>query len=486
MDPRLSSAPGDSAPRPSTPSSAIATASSGLDSEALSAQLTSLASAEGIHHWDLGAACSTDTSVQVDRGEAKQMKGAQRSAITVRVWNSEGLVGITSTSDLSPSGLARALTGAHEASAFGNPDDIPQFSPVAQAPLPSLEQPLREPQGILTLLDTLRDAERDLLGRHPAISTVPYNCLAERRSERLYLNSEGACRHQALTTASVYLYARAEEAGRKPRSSGAMRLAYGAADLDLAGCITEAAERTIAHLDYAPIDTGRYTCVFRPEAFLDLIGAFSSLFNARAVLDGVSLSTRASLGQELAVPFFSLHDNGLHPGNIGASLFDGEGTPTSRLTLVEGGVLRHFLHSEATARAFGVSPTGHAGLGAKVSVGPDWFEVGATPGSSGGEQGLDRHAGRGRGSDGQQGLVVIDSLSALHAGVKAAQGSFSLPFDGWLIRDGEQRSIEAATVAGDIRRVLQSIIGFEGAAEITHDGLCPWVWVDGLSITGEA
>ena len=457
-----------------------------LDPEALASQLESLAAAEGLLRWDLGAACSTDTSVQVDRGEAKQMKGAQRSAITVRVWNADGLVGITSTSDLSPVGLARALAGAHEASAFGNPDDIPAFSPLATAPLPALEQPLREPQGILTLLETLKEAERDLLGRHPAIGTVPYNGLSERRSERIYLNSDGARRHQNLTTASLYLYARAEETGRKPRSSGAVRLAYGAGDLDVAGCIAEAAERTIAHLDYAPVETGHYTCVFRPEAFLDLIGAFSSLFNARAVLDGVSLSSRESLGQSIAVPFFSLHDNGLHAGNIGASLFDGEGTPTARLPLVEGGVLRHFLHSEATARAFGVAPTGHAGLGAKVSVGPDWFEVGATPGTHGGAKGLDRHSSRGHAAADGRGLVVIDSLSALHAGVKASQGSFSLPFDGWLVRDGEQRSIEAATVAGDIRQLLQSIVGFEGDPEITPGGLCPWVWVEGLSITGEA
>jgi PmbA protein len=83
-------------------------------------------------------------------------------------------------------------------------------------------------------------------------------------------------------------------------------------------------------------------------------------------------------------------------------------------------------------------------------------------------------------------LVVLDSLSALHAGVKASQGSFSLPFDGWWIRDGEQRSIEAATVAGDIRTVLQTLLGFEGEAKITPDGLCPWVWVEGLAVTGDA
>ncbi|MEB3185431.1 MAG: TldD/PmbA family protein [Cyanobacteriota bacterium] len=454
-------------------------ASAGLNAEALRSQLGHLAAAAGIRQWDLGAACSTDSSVQVDRGEAKQLKGAQRSSITIRVWNSDGLVGITSTSDLSASGLERALSGARDASAFGNPDDTPAFSPLATAPLPELDQPIQQPLGILQLLDTLKDAERQLLGRHSAIGTVPYNGLAERGSERLYLNSAGACRHQQLTTASVYLYARAEQTGRKPRSAGAVRLAYGAGDLDLAGCINEAAERTISHLDYAPIATGRYTCVFSPEAFLDLIGAFSSLFNARAVLDGVSLSSRESLGQPLAVPFLSIHDNGLHHGNIGASAFDGEGTPTRRLALVEGGLLRHFLHSEATARAFEVEPTGHAGLGAKVSVGPDWFEIGPTPGSSGGQQGLNRFKAG-------EPIVWIDSLSALHAGVKASQGSFSLPFDGWLVTNGEARSIEAATVAGDIRNVLNAIVGFEGEPRITPDGLCPLVWVEGLSITGDS
>ena len=142
-------------------------------------------------------------------------------------------------------------------------------------------------------------------------------------------------------------------------------------------------------------------------------------------------------------------------------------------------MLRHFLHSEATARAFGVAPTGHAGMGAKVSVGPDWFEIGATPGSGGGQQGLNRFTA-------EDPIVWIDSLSALHAGVKASQGSFSLPFDGWLLRRGERRSIEAATVAGDIRQVLKAIVGFEGEPVITPDGLCPHVWVEGLSITGEA
>jgi PmbA protein len=62
----------------------------------------------------------------------------------------------------------------------------------------------------------------------PPSAPFPTTAWPSADSERLYLNSEGACRHQHLTTASIYLYARAEEMGRKPRSAGAVRLAYGA------------------------------------------------------------------------------------------------------------------------------------------------------------------------------------------------------------------------------------------------------------------
>ncbi|TCD55468.1 peptidase C69 [Synechococcus sp. BS56D] len=452
--------------------------SNAIDTAALREHLQSFAQREGIRQWDLGASRSTSASVQVDRGEAKQMKASQRSSITVRVWNDKGLVGITSSTDLSASGLERALQGARRASDYGNSEDIPAFSPLAKAPTPELHRPLQPAQGIQTLLNTLKDAEHQLLERHAAIETVPYNGLSEGCSERIYLNSDGALRQMQRSQASLYLYARAEETGRKPRSGGAVRLALGSDQLDVQGCINEAAERTISHLGYQPIDTGRYLVCFTPEAFLDLLGAFSSMVNARAVLDGVSLSRENSIGDQVAVPFFTLHDNGLHPDHIGAAPFDGEGTPTRKLCLIQDGALVNFLHSEATARHFGVEPTGHAGLGAKVSVGPDWFEVGTSEGTSSGTTHL-HHA------QSNETFVLIESLSALHAGVKASQGAFSLPFDGWLVRGGERISVEAATVAGDFRDVLKGIVHLEEAI-VTHQGVCPHVWVDGLAITGEA
>ena len=82
--------------------------------------------------------------------------------------------------------------------------------------------------------------------------------------------------------------------------------------------------------------------------------------------------------------------------------------------------------------------------------------------------------------------VLIENLNALHSGVKSSQGSFSLPFDGWLMKNGEAVSIEAATVAGDITNLLNTIVEIEDESLVTHSGISPHDWVDGLSITGEA
>jgi PmbA protein len=115
--------------------------------------------------------------------------------------------------------------------------------------------------------------------------------------------------------------------------------------------------------------------VFSPEAFLSLLGAFSNLFNAQSILDKQSLSTPDSLGSQLASPLLSVADDMLHVANIGQSLFDGEGTPTRRVSLIEHGILKSFLHSAGTAKRMNAQPTGHANMGSKITVGPHFYHV---------------------------------------------------------------------------------------------------------------
>ncbi len=430
---------------------------------------------QGIHKYDVYGSSVDETSVQVDQGEPKQVKASQRSSVIVRVWNEQGLVGVTTTTDVDPSGIELALQTAADASAFGAKDNLPDFSPEATAPMPPVDYDKVPAADIQDLIQALVGAEKALLDAHPAIASVPYNGIAQREVDRFYLNSDGALRQEGRSYASVYLYSKTEQENRKPRSAGAVRIQRGLPKLDVAACIHEAAEKTISHLDYQKIESGKYPVVFSAEAFLSLLDAFSNLYNAQSILDNRSLSTADALGSQVAVPLLTVYDDALHAENVSPEAFDGEGTPTRRLPIISEGVLSNFLHSAGTAKRMGAQPTGHASIGAKVSVGANFYHVMAG-----------QPSGQSLSLDTAENVVFIDDVQALHAGVNALQGSFSLPFDGWLVNKGEKVSIESATVAGDFRELLQSIIHVEAEPEITPGGVCPRIWVESLSITGEA
>ena len=432
-----------------------------------------------IEKWDLGASLSKDISVQVQQGNAKQLKGSQRNSMTLRVWNKNNQVGITSTSDLTSEGIKKAMKGAIEASLFGNENESPEFSPLAKTELKEIYQKVSYSHSIDYLLNILKNAEKQLIDTHKSIDSVPYNGLNETYMERIYINSDGASRHMKLTQSSIYLYAKAQEENKKPRSAGGIRINSNLEELDINSCIIETSRKLISHLKYKPIETNKYLICFTPNAFLQLISAFSSMFNARSIIDGLSLMHEDSIGNKISVSNLNISDEGLHPENVGAFSFDGEGTPTQNINLVTDGVLTNLLHSEATARKFGVKPTGHAGLGAKVSVSPDWLVVSKTQYSIDKDESLSV-------KNTLKEYVLIDELSAIHSGVKASQGSFSLPFDGWIVNDGKKTSIEAATIAGDILKVLKSIVKIENEQIVTHQGISPHVWVENMSITGEA
>ena len=450
-----------------------------MDLKDITKFITRSAESLNIKKWDFGASFSNDFSVQVDKGKAKQLKASQKQVLTLRVWNNNNLVGITTTSDLSENGLKNALYQANLASDYGNKNELTDFSPLAKNPIKKLKEAKRSPAGIKKLLETLRIAENKLLKKHSAIKTVPYNGLSESFFKRIYANSDGAERSYEKSQAALYLYARAEENNRKPRSSGTVKIGYGLDDIDINSCIEEAAQKTISHLNYSPIETGKYKICFSPESFLTLINAFSSMFNARSIIDGVSISNKNSIGEMIANSSLNVFDDGLHEENISSAPFDGEGTPTQKLCLINEGRLENFIHSESTARIFKTKPTGHAGLGSKVSVSTDWIVVERSEKNSSTNKDLNHKNYLGK-------YIYVEELNAIHAGVKASQGSFSLPFDGWLCEDGKKVSIEAATVAGDFKTLLKEIINIEKKQYLTTSGISPHVWVKELSITGDA
>ena len=453
--------------------------SSALSVEQLVSDAKETANKLKINKFDIYGAIVDETSAEVDSGEPKQVSASNRASITVRVWNDHGTVGVTSTTNIDRIGLELALQSAHEASFFGAKENIPDFSPEAIADIPPRASQTSPQTAIEKLVETLLVAEKELLAKHTAIAGVPYNGLSQRDVSRFYLNSDGAMRNESSSLSSIYLYTKTEEEGRKPRSGGAYRVSRSFESLDVKGCVEETAEKTISHLNYDKIKSGKYLVVFSPEAFLSLVSAFSSLFNAQSILDKNSLSNPESIGTQIASPLLNVSDDELHIGNVGASTFDGEGTPTRRTPLIANGVLTNFLHSSVTAKRLNAKPTGNGSVGAKVSVSPNFFHIERSSEASATNQTSYDLATA-------ENVILIDDLQALHAGVQASQGSFSLPFDGWLVNKGDRISVESATVAGDILELLKAIVYVEPEVKITPSGVAPQIWVEGLSITGEA
>jgi PmbA protein len=445
-----------------------------LNIQTVSDSARKIATKLGISKFDLSGSTTDSVSVQVDRGEPKQVKASNRSGITVRVWNNENTVGITSTTDVDDIGLELALKTAHEASFFGIKEHAPDFSPEATAPIADIKIESGAAATVPQLIESLVAAESKLLAKHEAIESVPYNGLSQQSVDQFYLNSDGAVRSDSRSYTSLYLYTKTEQEGKKPRSAGAFELSHSFEKLDVQKCIEEAAEKTISHLNYEKVASGKYTIVFSPDAFLSLLGAFSNMYNAQSILDNQSLSTPESLGTQIASPLLSVADDALHPSNIGIETFDGEGTPTRRINLIDKGVLSSFIHSAGTAKRMNTQPTGHANMGSKITVSPHFYHV------SGGETTDDKYN-----LETAENVILIDDLQALHAGVQSLQGSFSLPFDGWVVNKGVKTSVESATVAGDFRELLNAIVHIEPNEELTNSGVCPRVWVEGLSVTGE-
>ncbi len=64
------------------------------------------------------------------------------------------------------------------------------------------------------------------------------------------------------------------------------------------------------------------------------------------------------MGARIASDQVTIVDDGTIAGSRGALNIDDEGNPTERTVLVEGGILRSYIHDEISARHYGVAPTG--------------------------------------------------------------------------------------------------------------------------------
>ena len=122
---------------------------------------------------------------------------------------------------------------------------------------------------------------------------------------------------------------------------------------------TEAVEKTLFLFDAIPAPAGAMPVVLAAgSAGILLHEAIGHGMEADFNRKGISVYAD-TLGKVIAPSDITIVDDGTQPSQRGSINVDDEGNLGQRTTLVEGGVLRTYMHDRISARHYGVEPTGN-------------------------------------------------------------------------------------------------------------------------------
>ena len=128
--------------------------------------------------------------------------------------------------------------------------------------------------------------------------------------------------------------------------------------IDPEACGRAAAEKAVTMLHADPCPAGVFPVVI-DSGFGGVIfhEACGHSLEATSVAYGLS-EFSGKLGQQIAAPCVTAVDDGTIPGEWGSTHIDDEGMPTSRLTLIENGILVNYMIDKLGGRRMNMAPTG--------------------------------------------------------------------------------------------------------------------------------
>lgn len=233
-----------------------------------------------------------------------------------------------------------------------------------------------------------------------------------------------------------------------------------------------AADRALAKLGAAPVKSAKCPVIIEADAASQLLRGLLAAVSGQNAADQRSFLA-GKLGQPVASPLLTIHDDGILRRGLGSRPFDGEGIQSRRTVVIDRGVLARFLQTTESGRRMGVGSTGNAGRSydSIPSVGPTNFHL------EQGNQSLDKMiAGVGTG------LLVTDLAGF---GVDTVSGEFSQQVEGQWIEGGKiARPVEGITIGGNLSEMLLGIDAVGSDLELRDSVCSPSVRFRELTVGG--
>ncbi|HYA55507.1 MAG TPA: TldD/PmbA family protein [Nitrososphaerales archaeon] len=222
-------------------------------------------------------------------------------------------------------------------------------------------------------------------------------------------------------------------------------------------------------------EAGKYSVLLSPTVASNLVETVASAASAFAVDAGTSYLAER-LGKKVAARSFSLSDHGVTEGGFGGRVFDDEGVPTKSNKIIEGGVLKGYLHNLTTASKWKVRDTGNAGF---VTPHPWNLEIGS------GDSTYDEMV-----KEMKKGIVLTSNWYTRFKNYRTGEFS-TVPRDGaYLVEAGKiVKPLKGMRMGDDLVRAFSSVTLLSKKREwiqwweVDTPTLCPWMLIDGVTIT---
>jgi PmbA protein len=384
--------------------------------------------------------------VRVYAGEVESLSDAGGRGVGVRAFV-DGRSGYAYGTDLSEPGVIEVARAARAAAEVADPDEhggLPEE--FGAASVEGLASPVLREWPTERKVELALEVERAARVR-PGVTQVENAVYSDAEGNVALANSRGFAAGYEATQAWAYASAFAGEGADLMTGLG-VGLGRDPGALDPEAIGAEAAERALALVGARQPESRRCPVVLDAFVAASFIGFIGSMLSADAVQRGRSLFADRE-GDEIADAVLALADDATDPGGPSTAPFDGEGSPSRRTPLIEGGRLLTFLFDARTARRAGRATTANATRGsyrAPPSVGTTNLVL--EPGELD-LAGLFREAG--------DGLYVTD-VAGLHSGVNPVSGTFSVGASGRLVENGELAApVRELTIASDLVSMLKSV-----------------------------
>lgn len=217
----------------------------------------------------------------------------------------------------------------------------------------------------------------------------------------------------------------------------------------------KAGEIAVMSLNPVLIEEGAYDVYMGPLIFANMMSEVAGFASGFLVQIEMSFMT-GKMGEKIGSEKLTIRDDPTMPGGLGEKVFDDEGMPTQRTTIIENGVLRNYLHNSRTAKIAGASSTGNAGI-----IRPHPWNIVVEPGNTKEEDMLQKLG---------KGLYLTNSWYARLQNYRTGDFSTVIRDGAFYVEDGEiKHPVKGSRISDNLQRIISNV-------EEISDRLYPIKW----------